>query len=641
MGCATLAIDAGCPVEGADDEGWSPLLHAAYGGHCACARLLLRRSANPNACRANGLSPLMAAAAAGEDECMRVLLAAGADATLAKREGSHVRDAWEHAWRGPAAQACVAVLAAAPGVAEGAACQPADEGGRMYSDRGAVAFRMPPAIRPDEGWQERPVRRCSGRGRGVYRCSGLRHPHNACLLQLILRDHGFEREREEHTGMGASCSLDWPVGPIDARAVQRLLPAQKLAKFPGSSCLTLKSQLWRRFEAMRAQHGAEHFDYMPAHYTLPDQLEEWRAERARAGVRTVWLLRSSNASCGGGIEMVVGGGARESTAKAVAEPAAALSAGVACEYVDPPLLLDGTKWDLRLYALVTSWDPLALYMYGDGLARFATLPYAAPLVAAADSGGGEAEAAGGGEGGVEGRRPATDYRQRHLTNYALNPTARRLTLAGLRARLQAELGESAAMRLWRGVDDLVCKTMLSVAAEMADTLASCSLEEACGRADAGCFQLFGLDVMVDAQAKPWLIEVNLEPSLAAADVPGTPPGSTLRCKAGALVDLLNVVGLAPPRAAAPPPLAAESGGLPSEAAAAAAQAEAEVAAARARRLSEAESHEDVLAHLDAQLRRSAGGGWRRLLPSECSERYAQFVAEGARRARHSLPFATR
>jgi tubulin polyglutamylase TTLL4 len=45
------------------------------------------------------------------------------------------------------------------------------------------------------------------------------------------------------------------------------------------------------------------------------------------------------------------------------------------KYLSNPHLLRGFKYDLRIYILVTSIDPLVAYMYQDGLVRMATQPY--------------------------------------------------------------------------------------------------------------------------------------------------------------------------------------------------------------------------------------------------------------------------
>ncbi len=42
------------------------------------------------------------------------------------------------------------------------------------------------------------------------------------------------------------------------------------------------------------------------------------------------------------------------------------------EYLQNPYLIDGLKFDMRIYVLITSVKPLRVYIYNEGISRFAT-----------------------------------------------------------------------------------------------------------------------------------------------------------------------------------------------------------------------------------------------------------------------------
>lgn len=42
------------------------------------------------------------------------------------------------------------------------------------------------------------------------------------------------------------------------------------------------------------------------------------------------------------------------------------------EYINEPYLIDGLKFDMRMYVLVMSSDPLKIFLHKEGLVRFAT-----------------------------------------------------------------------------------------------------------------------------------------------------------------------------------------------------------------------------------------------------------------------------
>ena len=48
---------------------------------------------------------------------------------------------------------------------------------------------------------------------------------------------------------------------------------------------------------------------------------------------------------------------------------------IASHYISNPLLIDCLKFDLRIYVAITCLDPLRIYVYQEGLTRFATNKY--------------------------------------------------------------------------------------------------------------------------------------------------------------------------------------------------------------------------------------------------------------------------
>ena len=114
---------------------------------------------------------------------------------------------------------------------------------------------------------------------------------------------------------------------------------------------------------------AREFDFSPATYILPKEYLQFveafsaRAEAEGPG-RNLWIMKPCGSSRGRGISLV----------NDISHVCYGDSV-VIQKYLSRPLLLDGHKFDLRLYVLVTSFNPLEAFLYDDGFVRMATEPY--------------------------------------------------------------------------------------------------------------------------------------------------------------------------------------------------------------------------------------------------------------------------
>ena len=75
----------------------------------------------------------------------------------------------------------------------------------------------------------------------------------------------------------------------------------------------------------------------------------------------MWIVKPANLSRGRGIYLI------ENPNEVSVEDTSVIS-----RYISNPLLINGHKFDLRLYVVMTSIDPLRIYIYKEGLARFAS-----------------------------------------------------------------------------------------------------------------------------------------------------------------------------------------------------------------------------------------------------------------------------
>uniref|UniRef100_A0A3Q2XVW5 Tubulin tyrosine ligase-like family, member 11 n=1 Tax=Hippocampus comes TaxID=109280 RepID=A0A3Q2XVW5_HIPCM len=122
------------------------------------------------------------------------------------------------------------------------------------------------------------------------------------------------------------------------------------------------------------------------------------------------------------------------------------------EYIRKPLLVDKLKFDIRLYVLLKSLEPLEVYIAKEGLTRFCTEPYQEPS------------------------QKNLGHVFMHLTNYSLNvhsgnfvhsesqSTGSKRTLSSVLRRLAAKGVD--VKRVWSDIIALVIKTVVAVVPQL-------------------------------------------------------------------------------------------------------------------------------------------------------------------------------
>ncbi|XP_078259405.1 tubulin monoglutamylase TTLL4 isoform X2 [Rhinoraja longicauda] len=192
------------------------------------------------------------------------------------------------------------------------------------------------------------------------------------------------------------------------------------------------------------------------------------------------------------------------------------------KYLHRPYLIGNSKFDLRIYVYVTSYDPLRIYMFTDGLVRFASCKYSSSM-------------------------KSLSNKFMHLTNYSVNklnaeykPNSDGKVCQGHKWSLKAlwlYLNQKGVKteQLQEQMKDVIIKTIIA-----SESFVNSQINLYV-RNRYTCHELFGFDIMLDENLKMWVLEVNISPSLHS--------NSTLdiNIKGQMISDLLNLAGFIIPQ----------------------------------------------------------------------------------------------
>uniref|UniRef100_F7CXG7 Tubulin tyrosine ligase like 4 n=1 Tax=Macaca mulatta TaxID=9544 RepID=F7CXG7_MACMU len=286
---------------------------------------------------------------------------------------------------------------------------------------------------------------------------------------------------------------------------------QKLNHFPGSFQIGRKDRLWRNLSRMQSRFGKKEFSFFPQSFILPQDAKLLR-KAWESSSRQKWIVKPPASARGIGIQVIHKWSQLPKRRPLLVQ-----------RYLHKPYLISGSKFDLRIYVYVTSYDPLRIYLFSDGLVRFASCKYSPSM-------------------------KSLGNKFMHLTNYSVNKknaeyqaNADEMACQGHKWALKAlwnylsQKGVNSDA-IWEKIKDVVVKTIISSEPYVT------SLLKMYVRRPYSCHELFGFDIMLDENLKPWVLEVNISPSLHS----NSPLDISI--KGQMIRDLLNLAGFVLPNA---------------------------------------------------------------------------------------------
>ncbi|XP_050528158.1 tubulin polyglutamylase TTLL6-like [Daktulosphaira vitifoliae] len=272
----------------------------------------------------------------------------------------------------------------------------------------------------------------------------------------------------------------WTDSLISVEKVKDMKKYQKINHFPGVVEICRKDLLASNLNRMIFVFPNE-YDFFPKTWYLPieyTKLKNYMSEHKGL----TYILKPDVGSKGEGIYLTKSLKKFDRYEKSICQV-----------YISKPLLMDGYKFDIRVYTLIASCDPLRIYVYNDGLVRLATEQYEKPSVSNLKN------------------------RFMHLTNYSVN---KRSTIFvdnehyGSKRRIKTlnewlEAKGYNVGKIWNNIDDIIIKTIIIAYPFVKRSYEACFPKH---EYTSACFELLGFDILIDVNCKPYLLEVNHSPS---------------------------------------------------------------------------------------------------------------------------------
>ncbi|XP_069810678.1 probable tubulin polyglutamylase TTLL2 [Dendropsophus ebraccatus] len=322
------------------------------------------------------------------------------------------------------------------------------------------------------------------------------HVNAPRVVREVLLERGWE-EFDEEKQSETEWNLYWRTSAFQTSDHDNIKPWQRLNHHPRTAQITKKDCLARHLKRMKGIYGSSYFEFSPVVFILPNDYTKFLAEFTKERHEkksSYWICKPTDMSRGRGIFIF-------QDIKDLAYDCPV----IVQKYITNPLLISGYKFDLRIYVCVTCFCPLTIYIYQEGLVRFATEKF---------------------------NLGSLDNVFAHLTNTSINKygtsysadkervgSGCKWTLGQFRSYLRSL--EVDDVLLWQRIYNIVTMTLLSIAPSIPQY--------------PNCFELFGFDILIDDTLKPWLLEVNFSPALSL-DCP-----NDVTVKKGLINDIIDLL----------------------------------------------------------------------------------------------------